>query len=272
MAFLDIKDPAERANVIKEYFTAMKTVKQHVVNWEMKLAIGDELQTLFHPIVNATKQGAEETRKELAPVKKMLTDIDRALTAQHATDARPRQDKNVDTTFGLFQTQDGKLGMGNKVLHLDGKTLSIDDTKYKLTPGLLVLITKKHSQAGQWNYNDYKAYKSLVAQNKVKSFPNRPGNAARPHAKWKWKRMLKKMAIPGERIAEEESEDTDDTDSVESYPDIASIGDIDRTAPGMLTSDSDISSPGMSPSRTRSHGKAKKTKDREPFYKGYGLV
>ena len=46
-----------------------------MVNREMKLAIGDELQTLFHPIVNATKQSAEETRKELAPMKKALTDI-----------------------------------------------------------------------------------------------------------------------------------------------------------------------------------------------------
>ena len=85
------------------------------------------------------------------------------------------------------------------------------------------------------------------------------------------------MVIPGKRIEEEESGDTDDNDSVESYPDNASIGDIDRTAPGMRTYDSDISSTsalGMSPShaRTRSHGKAKKTKDREPFYKGYGVV
>ena len=36
-----------------------------MVNRELKLAIGDGLQTLFHPIVNATKQAAEETRKEL---------------------------------------------------------------------------------------------------------------------------------------------------------------------------------------------------------------
>ena len=87
--------------------------------------------------------------------------------------------------------------------------------------------------------------------------------------------MLRKMVIPGKRISEEEeSEDTNDTDSMESYPDIASLEDIDRTAPGMLTSDSDLSSPGMppSPARTRSHGKAKKMKDREPFYKGYGVV
>ena len=51
MSFLDIKDPAKRATLVKEYVTAMKTVKQHnMVNREMKLAIGDDIQ------------GAEETR------------------------------------------------------------------------------------------------------------------------------------------------------------------------------------------------------------------
>ena len=223
MSFLDIKDPGERATLVKEYVTAMKIVKQrNMVNREMKLVIGDELQTLFHPIVNATKQAAEETMKELAPMQKSLTDIDGALMAQRATDARTRPDKNVDTSFGLFQKQDGILDMENKILHLDGKTLIVDDTKYKLAPGNLVLITVKHPQAGQWNSNDYKAYKSLVAQTKVKSFPNRAGNTVRPHATWKWKHMFKRMVIPGKRIAEEECEDTEDTDSVESYPDIAS--------------------------------------------------
>ena len=54
---------SERATLVKEYVTAMKTVKQrNMANRELKLAIGDELQTIFHPIVNATKQAAEETR------------------------------------------------------------------------------------------------------------------------------------------------------------------------------------------------------------------
>ena len=61
MSSLDIKDPAERATLVKEYVTAMKTVKQR----NMANRDGDELQTPFHPIVNATKQAAEETRKEL---------------------------------------------------------------------------------------------------------------------------------------------------------------------------------------------------------------
>ena len=82
MSFLDIKDPAKRATLVKGYVTAMKTVKQHnITNLEMKLAIGDELQTLFHPIVNATIQVAEDTRKELKPMKKTLIDINGAFTA-----------------------------------------------------------------------------------------------------------------------------------------------------------------------------------------------
>ena len=80
MSFRDIKDPAETATLVKKYVTAMKTVKQrNMAKWELKLAIGDELQTLFHPIANATKQAAEETRKEPKPMKKILTDIDGAL-------------------------------------------------------------------------------------------------------------------------------------------------------------------------------------------------
>ena len=90
MSFLDIKDPAERATLVKEYVSAMKTVKQrNMVNREMKLAIGDELQNLFHPIVNATKQTAQETRKELAPMKRTLTDIDGVLSAQREHVAKP---------------------------------------------------------------------------------------------------------------------------------------------------------------------------------------
>ena len=59
-------------------------------------------------------------------------------------------------------------------------------------------------------------------QTKVTSTPNRAGTA-RPQATWKWKHMLKKMIIPGYRLAKEGYDDTEDTDtdSVKSY--LASI-------------------------------------------------
>ena len=60
MSFLDIKDPAKRTALVDENAKAMKTVRQrNMMNREMKLAIGEELQTLFHPIVSATKQADE---------------------------------------------------------------------------------------------------------------------------------------------------------------------------------------------------------------------
>ena len=111
MSFLDMKDPAERATLVKEYVTAMETVKQrNMANRELKLAIGDELQTLFHPIVNSTKQAAEDIRKELEPMKKTLTDIDGALSAQR---------ENVDNTFGIYMNQDGEIAMGNKIVQVN---------------------------------------------------------------------------------------------------------------------------------------------------------
>ena len=142
-----------------------------MLNREMKLKIGDELQTLFHPIVNATNQAGEETRKELAPMKKTLTDIDGALAAQR--DASPPTGKTAVTKFGLYRKQYGPLSMGNKAVQLDvnRKTLTIDDTEYKLMPGLG--IDTKHPQPDQYNPNDLKVYRSLIAHSKVKSFPNR---------------------------------------------------------------------------------------------------
>ena len=86
-----------------------------------------------------------------------------------------------------------------------------------------MLLVLKHPRPTQFNSNDYKAYKSLVTQTKVKSFPNRAGTA-RPHTTWKWKHMLRKMVIPEERIVEVESEDNDDTDTAS----IGGIGEVNH--------------------------------------------
>ena len=137
----------------------------------------------------------------------------------HRADAKQPPSKDVDITFGIYRRQDGHLAMGNKVVQLNGnkKTLNVDDSEYKLTPDLELFIVQKHPRASQYNTNDYRAYKNLVAQTKVKSFPN-PAGTARPHTTWRYQHILKQMIVYGERIVEVESEDTDDTDT-------ASIGD-----------------------------------------------
>ena len=182
MSFLDIKDAAERATLVKEYVTAMKTVKQrNMMKRELKLAIGDELQTLFHPIVNATKQAAEETRKELEPMKKNLSDIDGALKASIdgalKSVAALQPGKNLDTTFGIYRRKDGQLQMGSEIVEIDEheRFLIVDGRKYDFTPGLWEFITQKHPQVSQWPSRDYRTYKSLSAQPKFKSHPDPRG-------------------------------------------------------------------------------------------------
>ena len=75
------------------------------------------------------------------------------------------------------------------------------------------------------------------------------------------------MTVPGESIPEEESEDTDSTDT-------DWMGDISESSPAILSpvimsSDFGIMLPGQSLAHTRSHGKARKPKDRGAFYKGW---
>ena len=134
MSFLDIKDPAK---CMDEYVRAMETVRRrNMVNRELKLAIGEELQTLFHPIVSATKQTAEKTTGELVPVKKALEDIDGALKAQQRHTTPPPSSTQKDHTFGIHATGDGRYAMGSSIVHIEGNTLKVDDKEYELTPGL----------------------------------------------------------------------------------------------------------------------------------------
>ena len=146
MSFLDKKDPAKRTALVDEYVKAMKTVRRrNMVNCEMKLAIEEEMQTLFHPIVSATKQAAEKTAEELAPVKKALVDIDGTLKAQKRTMVRPSPPSppQKDLTFGIHATGDGRNTMGNSIVHIEGNTLKVGDKVYELTPGWRMLIVYK---------------------------------------------------------------------------------------------------------------------------------
>ena len=159
VSFLDIKDPAKRMALVDKYVKAMKTVRQrNMANYEKKHAIGEELQTLFHPIVNATKQAAKKTAEELVPVKKALEDIDGALRAQQQhTVLAPTSPPEKDLTFGIHATGDRRHAMGNSIVHIEGNTLKMDDKEYELTPGLRVLIMYKKPRPQHYASDDYSA-------------------------------------------------------------------------------------------------------------------
>ena len=112
-------------------------------------------------------------------------------------------------------------------------------------------LIQKHPRISQWHIRDYQAYKSLCKQTKVRLFLNKTG-AARPHATWEYKHMLRKMIVPGEKIVEKNLR--------KAKTHTASIGESSSTI-GFHKSWSGPPSPGIpppSPAHTRSYGKAKK--------------
>ena len=76
------------------------------------------------------------------------------------------------------ERKDGQLQMGSEIVKIDENesVLTVDGRKYDFTPGIWAFITQKRPLVSQWHSRDYRTYKSLYAQAKVKSHPNQRGS------------------------------------------------------------------------------------------------
>ena len=167
--------------------------------------------------------------EELAPVKKALEDIDGNLKAQRRAvvippppPPPPPLPPEKDFTFGIHTTGDGRNAMGNSIVHIEGNTLKVDDKEYELTPGLRMLILYKKPRPQHYTSDDYSVYKAIVAQTRVRAYPNKLTCSARPCSTWKWKHMLSGMAIPGDSVGEEDVEGAS-SDGCRTPPDFMSM-------------------------------------------------
>ena len=111
--------------------------------------------------------------------------------------------------------------MGNSILHIEGNTL-------KLTPGLRMLILYKKPRHQHYTSNDYSVYRAIVAHTRVRAYPNKCTGSARPRSTWKWKHMLRGMAIPADRVEEEDgvTEGTSSDDYWTPPPDFVPASDL----------------------------------------------
>ena len=96
--------------------------------------------------------------------------------------------------------------MGNCIVYIEGNTLKVDDIEYELTPGLRMLILYKKPRPQHYTSDDYSVYKAIVAQTRLRAYPNKRTGSTRPSPTWKWKHMLSGMAIPGDSVGEEDVE------------------------------------------------------------------
>ena len=186
MSFLDIK---KKGRVEKEYVDAMQTVrKRNMHTCEEKLAIGEELNTLFKPVVQATEKAASENKKEMEELRGTLNPIDFAATR--------RKVKNDDKTFGPYRTKTGKLHLGVSEIKQerigDADQLVVGCKRYDLTPGFNALLTQVHPK--DYTDDDLENYTKLIALTKAIYNPG-PNAVANPKSTWKYKNLLKDMGL-----------------------------------------------------------------------------
>ena len=137
----------------------------------------------------------------------------------------PSSPPEKDLTFGIRATGDGRNDMGNSIVNIEWNTLKVDDKEYELTPSLRMLILYKKPRPQHYTSDDYSVYKEIVAQTRVRAYPNKRTGSSRPCSTWKWinkcinkirkkkeknwKHMLSGMAIPGDSVGEEDVEGSD---------------------------------------------------------------
>ena len=196
MSFLDIKNPARRNELVQEYVDDMKTVrKRNLHTREEKLTIGEELNTLFKPVVQATEKAASEKKKEMEELRGALEkNADFAVTRPRKAGARTKYD---DKTFGPYWTKTGKLHLGVSEIKQERLPGGVDQLvvgrrRYDMTPGFSALLTQ--IRPTEYTEDDFKNYTKLIAQTKTVNNPG-PNAVANPKSTWKYKNLLKDMGL-----------------------------------------------------------------------------
>ena len=217
MSFQSIKDPEERDAVIADYLATKKRIQERNLKERgQDLAHSDELQAMFHPVIQSTEKSTAAITKELIPMQEEMKNINANLHYPATVKTEDDQPKigskrrrlegkhgplvelflkkylngDVDTTFGIRHERDRGWWMGNKSVKFQGDNIVIDDEVYVGTPGFWSLVTEK--QPVDYSSKDYERYVELLHETNV-LYRNNNTESSYPRASRskKWKNILR---------------------------------------------------------------------------------
>ena len=76
MSFLKIGDPKKRDSIVADYIATQKRIQQRNLDERAtSLTHEEDLQNMFKPMINAAEKTSASIKKELAPIKNNLNDL-----------------------------------------------------------------------------------------------------------------------------------------------------------------------------------------------------
>ena len=215
MAFIDIKDPEKREEIVQDYIKNLKEIRERNENEKMRgITQRQDLAKVFQPVVQATEKSASQITSEL---KNLKTEVKKPKEENEGPKATNKAleyyfehfpKSKLDKYFGVYK-ENGIYMMGNKEITVDNQNniwLDNGTDSYKGTFGLWKLIMLK-APDGYFD-EDLDNYKRLIERTNALDMPNARPNE-RPRTTTKWKFFKKIGLVPG----------TEDDDEIENESD-----------------------------------------------------
>ena len=165
---MDIKDPSKREAMINDYLSIVKRIKKrNLEDRVVGLHRQRELEEHFQPVVKSQEKMTKKITRSIIiiPLRETVLNLKDEDEDEELPYKRPRlnedyeidgygslartfktkilaRDTDVDTSFGLYFSEDGHTTkMGNKIVKIDGDNLIVGNQVYTGTKGLWTLIT-----------------------------------------------------------------------------------------------------------------------------------
>ena len=187
MAFIDIKNPKERDEIVQNYLSTINQIRQR--NEDKKAVDFTKKQVLeatFKPIVRATEKSTAAITEELRKKKERAKEDVIEPTLSHYLSL----DKKVlDKYFGIQRKADGRLVLGNTEISVEGSKITVGNETFDATPGVWSLIMLNNPQ--EYTSEDYDVYRTIAGIADVANNPQNVGNG-RPEQTHKYK-LLEKL-------------------------------------------------------------------------------
>ena len=219
MAFIDIKDPEKREEIVQDYIKNLKEIRERNENEKMRgITQKQDLARVFQPVVQATEKSASQITSELKNLKNEVETPKEENEEPKATNKAleyyfehfPKS--KLDQYFGVYK-ENGIYMMGNKEITVDNNNniwLDNGTDSYKGTFGLWKLIMLK-APDGYFD-EDLDNYKRLIERTNALDMPNARPNE-RPRTTTKWKFFKKIGLVPGGEDDDEIESDDEKTET-----------------------------------------------------------
>ena len=209
MAFIDIKDPTKRDQIVADYLSTIQHVRERNENDKtIGLTRQIHLEQTFKPIIRATEKAATDITNEIKgeknPTLLALARKKRKFTGEFNTFDHYQGRKDLDKYYAIQRIGDNELKLGDKEVFVDGDSnITVDgDKMYRSTPGLWSLIMLAAPKGNTYNNQDILQYTDLARRTNLINNPHNFDEHSRVKQTKKYK-MLEEIAIPIEEKKEE---------------------------------------------------------------------